>query len=60
MNSVEAKMLSSIEHKFGKESNEAITFKLMIISHDAHPFGKITSSKLTEYWKQCCRKRVDK
>ena len=33
MNSVEAKMLSSIEHKFGKESNEAITFKLMIISH---------------------------
>lgn len=57
MNSVEVKMLSSIKHKFGKESNEAITFKLMLISHDAHPFGKITSSKLIEYWKQCCRKR---
>ena len=52
MKSPWSKMLITLEHKYGEESHEAITFKLMYISYNMHHgTGKITRSRLEEYWK---------
>ena len=56
MNNVFDRMLTTLEHKYGKESHEAITFKLMCISYSmTHGSGKVTREKITDYWKKKIR-----